>query len=131
MLLLRTNCGGGVLEFNVPLTTRSWRRHLGLQSHPKDWRSRGSNWGPLDCKASMLTTAPRPLLEEQIVFSMIQVRWVFDVKRYFSKNICYLCSLELPQSITIYMSHIMTKPVYAICEQQRHRSACATVQSDQ
>ena len=25
----------------------------------------------------------------------------------------------------------MRKPVYAICEQQRHRSACASAQSDQ
>ena len=29
------------------------------------------------------------------------------------------------------MSHIMRKPVYAICEQQRRRSACASTQSDQ
>ena len=29
------------------------------------------------------------------------------------------------------MSHVMRKPVYAICEQQRHRSAYASVQSDQ
>ena len=29
------------------------------------------------------------------------------------------------------MSHVMRKPVYAICEQQRRRSACASVQSDQ
>ena len=30
-----------------------------------------------------------------------------------------------------HMSHIMRKPVYAICEQHRRRSACASVQSDQ
>ena len=29
------------------------------------------------------------------------------------------------------MSHTMRKPVYAICEQQRRRSACASAQSDQ
>ena len=29
------------------------------------------------------------------------------------------------------LSHIMRKPVNAICEQQRRRSACASVQSDQ
>ena len=29
------------------------------------------------------------------------------------------------------MSHIMRKPVYSICEQQRRRSACASAQSDQ
>ena len=29
------------------------------------------------------------------------------------------------------LSHVMRKPVYAICEQQRRRSACASAQSDQ
>ena len=29
------------------------------------------------------------------------------------------------------MSHIMTKPAFVICEQQRRRSACAPAQSDQ
>ena len=29
------------------------------------------------------------------------------------------------------MSHVMTKPDFAICEQQRRRSACASAQSDQ
>ena len=28
------------------------------------------------------------------------------------------------------MSHVMRKAVYAICEQQRRRSACASAQSD-
>ena len=30
-----------------------------------------------------------------------------------------------------YMSHVMRKPVFAVCEQQRRRSACASAQSDQ
>ena len=29
------------------------------------------------------------------------------------------------------MSHVMRKPVYAICEQRKRRSACASAQSDQ
>ena len=29
------------------------------------------------------------------------------------------------------LSHVMRKPVYAICKQQRDRSACASAQSDQ
>ena len=29
------------------------------------------------------------------------------------------------------LSHVMRKPVFAICEQQRLRLACASVQSDQ
>ena len=43
-------------------------------------------------------------------------------------------TLETNTSTTLYcvnMSHIMRKPVFAVCEQQRHRSACASVQSDQ
>ena len=32
---------------------------------------------------------------------------------------------------TVYMSHVMRKPVYAMCEQQRRRSACASAQSNQ
>ena len=32
--------------------------------------------------------------------------------------------------VRLYMSHIMRKPVYAICEQQRRRSACTSTQSD-
>ena len=37
--------------------------------------------------------------------------------------------LELLVYLPLYylkMSHLMRKPVYAICEQQRHRSACAS-----
>ena len=33
--------------------------------------------------------------------------------------------------MTFHMSHAIRKPVFAICEQQRRRSACASVQSDQ
>ena len=41
-----------------------------------------------------------------------------------------LYSLISFMKVTI-MGHIMRKPVYAICEQQRCRSACASRQSDQ
>ena len=37
----------------------------------------------------------------------------------------------LLQKISIALGHIMRKLVYAICEQLRHRSACASAQSDQ
>ena len=29
-----------------------------------------------------------------------------------------------------YLSHVMRNPVFAICEQQRRKSACASAQSD-
>ena len=34
-------------------------------------------------------------------------------------------------SCSIYLGHVMRKHVYALCEQQRRRSACASAQSDQ
>ena len=44
-----------------------------------------------------------------------------------------LQSLWICETFTHYldMSHIMRKPVFAICKQQRRRSACASAQSDQ
>ena len=33
--------------------------------------------------------------------------------------------------LDLHLSRVMRTPVYAICEQQRRRSACASAQSDQ
>ena len=45
--------------------------------------------------------------------------------------ICFFLSepYTVCQYAGIYMSHIMRKPVFAICKQQRHRSACASARS--
>ena len=43
----------------------------------------------------------------------------------------WFLSLNLHNLYSSEMSHVMRKPVYAICEQQRRKSACASVQSDQ
>ena len=52
-----------VLGFYVPPTAKVIRRRdLGLKSHPKDWRSPGSNSGPLVYKAGSLTARPQRLL---------------------------------------------------------------------
>ena len=52
-----------MLGFYVPPTAKVIRRRdLGLKSHPKDWRSPGSNSRPLVYKASSFTTTPRRLL---------------------------------------------------------------------
>ena len=46
-----------VLGFYVPPTAKViWRQDLGLKSHPKEWRSPGSNSGPLVYKAGSLAT---------------------------------------------------------------------------
>ena len=51
-----------VLGFYVPPTAKVIRRRdLGLKSHSKDWRSPGSNSGPLVYKAGSLTARPRRL----------------------------------------------------------------------
>ena len=41
------------------------------------------------------------------------------------------CPFTWTKNVKIQLSHIMTKPAFAICEQQRRRSACASGQSDQ
>ena len=52
-----------VLRFHIPPTAKViWRQDLGLKSHPKDWRSPGSNSRPLIYKASGLTTSLWKLL---------------------------------------------------------------------
>ena len=40
------------------------------------------------------------------------------------------CFDSIP-SVRLYTSHAMRKPVYAICERQRRRSACSSAQPDQ
>ena len=56
------------LGFYVPPTTKViWRRDLGLKSHPKDWRSAGSNSQPLVYKASSLSTTPLRLLDLKVL----------------------------------------------------------------
>ena len=45
-------------------------------------------------------------------------------------HICSTGSLALA-SFTKYTSHVMRKPVYAECKQQRRRSTCTSMQSDQ
>ena len=45
-------------------------------------------------------------------------------------RLIFLVDLSL-QFSGYHLSHVVRKPVYAICEQQRHRSACALSQSDQ
>ena len=46
--------------------------------------------------------------------------------RHVEKGLWFCAVSEILQ-----MSHIMRKPVYAICEQRRRRSDCASAQSDQ
>ena len=47
------------------------------------------------------------------------------------KMLTMLSSRLVPIYLKRKLSHILRKPVFAICKQQRRRSACAPVQSDQ
>ena len=67
--------------FYVPPTAKVIRRRgLGLKSHPKDWRSPGSNSRPLVYKASSLTTTPRRLLPRRVKWSFVMNRDVIKWK---------------------------------------------------
>ena len=44
-------------------------------------------------------------------------------------NLVCLNSYQVLEGIKL--SHIMRKPVFAICKQQKHRSACVSARSDQ
>ena len=55
-------------------------------------------------------------------FAFISFEWPFSFTMDTHKT---------RKSILDHMSHIMTKPAFVICEQQRRRSACASTQSDQ
>ena len=53
------------LGFYVPLNRSYGDGTSVYKSHPKDWRSPGSNSRPLVYKASSLTTRPRRLLRSK------------------------------------------------------------------
>ena len=56
-----------VFEYHVPPTTKFiWRRDLVLKSHPMNWKSGGSNPGPLVYKVIDLFTTSWMLLHTYI-----------------------------------------------------------------
>ena len=75
-----------VLGFYVPQTAKViQRQNLGLKSHPKDWRSPGSNTRALVYKASSLTTTPRRLLPNYMynymyMYCEIHKTWPLNLK---------------------------------------------------
>ena len=71
-----------VLGFYVPPTAKVIRRRdLGLKSHPKDWRSPGSNPRPLVYKAGSLTARPQRLL--------YSLRERLRTHKVFTKDQCF------------------------------------------
>ena len=60
-------------------------------------------------------------------FSFPEITETSSADAFEMTSVCY-CPIDVPW---VYMNHIMRKPVYAICEQQRRRPACASTQSDQ
>ena len=72
-------------------------------------------------------TSPRPKLSRKE-----WKRLPLHVKNDVSSSIAHEKMTFLLQILSFYyLSHIMRKPVFAVCQQQRCRSACAFRQSDQ
>ena len=71
-------------------------------------------------------------------FELANTNWIFfclaaDTPNRSTCIVQWAESDFLPQQThrdVCQVSHVMTKPAFAICEQQRHRSACASAQSD-
>ena len=59
--LFKINFGHKIFIF-VNRFSKFFASHITTNLAPNDWRSRGLNQRPLDSKASILTTAPQPLL---------------------------------------------------------------------
>ena len=55
------------------------------------------------------------------------VAWIWCAEGIVIRCVTTLCLIP----VHFNRSHIMRKPVFAICKQQRRRSACASAQSDQ
>ena len=54
---------------------------------------------------------------------------VFDTWYFIYKQPANTCTLKLNSCIyALHLNHIMRKPVYVICEQQRCRSGCTSPQ---
>ena len=67
-----------VFEFYVPPTSKViQRRDLCLKTHPKVWRSPGSNSRPLVYEASSLTTKPRRLQRIRLCFRCKSYMYIY------------------------------------------------------
>ena len=66
-----------------------------------------------------------------------EFKWGYDASAIYTCNMTTLewepSTILIPECFRklLNLSHVMRKPVDAICEQQRRRSACASAQSDQ
>ena len=71
--------------------------------------------------------------EEVCYFSFVCSANYQTVTQFVCLEKLYGFFLNVLQAFTtgLYLSYVMRKPVLAICEQQRRRSACASAQSDQ
>ena len=70
------------------------------------------------------------LWSESTLFAQTQDLRVWHLLNVHVSIYSYIKSV-LGSSNNYQMSHVLRKPVFAICEQQRRRSACASAHSDQ
>ena len=68
--------------------------------------------------------SPKPMLE----YTPNILNWFITNRMLLKLHVTIVRQIN---ALIGHMSHVMRKPVYAICEQQRRRSACASAQSDQ
>ena len=122
-----------VLGFYVPPTAKVIRRQdLGLKSHPKDWRSPGSNSGPLVYKAGSLTARPRRLLRKKrdclncIAKTKVLICFVVTVICiFFFFRICKTLVFPWRRS---EQRHEKTNIL--VSDQVRHKLSCTGTRSD-
>ena len=80
--------------------------------------------------------SPEPLLVAYVIRNHNLMSWLISnmqLQNHENMNIRSTAYNDEYHSDRVFgqMSHVIRKPVFAICEQQRRRSACASAQSDQ
>ena len=98
----------------------AWASAQSDQSSLSAWRSIGS-----------LATQKAHGKDSDQTGQMPRLIWVFAGRTCHFVGFVMLLPNFLQFSIKAYMSHVTRKPVYAIYEQQKRRSACAPAQSNQ
>ena len=77
-----------------------------------------------------MTIAQSHAVVDSLVLDTIWVYGVDSDPSNVMKNDASHTDVLYKTDTKVNMSHIMRKPVFAICKQQRRRSACASAQSD-
>ena len=80
-------------------------------------------------RANLFSINPRQKMTQTMVNQQLFLLFFFTVKLDATNS--FPSNTAEVRPIYLKMGHIMRKPVFVICEQQRRRSACASTQSGQ